>query len=305
MKFATYEYQGRIEIGVADEAQNRVLPLCKAEQAIKGTATMPVDMLGFVEMGEMAQALAAELVAKATADLYVPLDAVKLLAPIPRPRKNIFCIGKNYVEHVMELSADKDLGSAIPKYPMVFSKPPTSVVGPNAEVKNYKEFVTKLDYEVELALIIGKTGKNISKEQAYDYVFGYTIMNDVSARDWQKNHGQWLLGKGPDTFAPLGPWIVDKAEIGNPHNLNISTRINGELRQNANTGLMIFDIPTLIETISTLITLEAGDIIATGTPAGVGLGFLSDGKPHKLLQPGDEMVLEIEKIGKLINYIEK
>ena len=305
MKFATYEYQGQIQIGVADEAQNRVLPLCKAEQALKGTTTMPADMLGLLEMGEAAQALAAELVATATADLYVPLSAVKLLAPIPRPRKNIFCIGKNYVEHVLELSADKDLGSAIPKYPMVFSKPPTAVVGPNAEVKNYKEFVTKLDYEVELAVIIGKTGKNISKEQAYDYVFGYTIMNDVSARDWQKNHGQWLLGKGPDTFAPLGPWIVDKAEVGNPHNLNISTKINGELRQNANTSLMIFDIPTLIETISTLITLEAGDIIATGTPAGVGLGFLSDGKPHKLLQAGDEMVLEIEKIGKLINYIEK
>lgn len=305
MKLATYEYKGNVQIGIVDEPQARILPLCKAEQTLNGTSSLPPDMLGFLEMGDSAHALATELVAKATADLYVPLANVTLLAPIPRPRKNIFCIGKNYVEHVMELSADKDLGSAIPKYPMVFSKPPTAVVGPNAEVKNYKDFVTKLDYEVELAVIIGKTGKNISKEQAYDYVFGYTIMNDVSARDWQKNHGQWLLGKGPDTFAPLGPWIVDKAEIGKPHDLKISTKINGELRQDANTGLMIFDIPTLIETISTLITLEAGDIIATGTPAGVGLGFLSDGKPHKLLQPGDEMVLEIEKIGKLVNYIEK
>ena len=304
MKFATYEYKGNVEIGLVLTDKNLVLPLQRAEHELLGTQHLPNTMNEFLDMGDEAHNIAAELSSKVREDLCISLDKVKVLAPIPRPRKNIFCVGKNYVEHVMELSADKELGSALPKLPIIFSKPPTAVVGPNDIVKNYKEFVTKLDYEVELALIIGKTGKNISKEHAYDYVFGYTIMNDVSARDWQKNHVQWLLGKGPDTFAPLGPWIVDKDELGNPHYLKITTTINGEIRQAANTGMMIFDIPTLIETISTLITLEPGDIIATGTPAGVGLGFLSDGKPHKLLQPGDEMVLEIEKIGKLINHIE-
>lgn len=305
MKFATYEYQGHTEIGLVIAECSSILRLQHAEHKLLGTQHLPKTMNEFLDMGQTAYDLAAKLLGQAPPKLYISLDSVKLLAPIPRPRKNIFCVGKNYVEHVLELSADKDLGSALPKFPIIFSKPPTAVIGPNEFVNNYREFVTKLDYEVELAVIIGKTGKNISKENAYDYIFGYTIMNDISARDWQKRHGQWLLGKGPDTFAPLGPWIVDKQEISNPHDLKITTTINGEIRQAANTGMMIFDIPTLLATISTLITLEAGDIIATGTPAGVGLGFLSDGKPHKLLQPGDEMVLEIEKIGKLINKVEE
>ena len=160
---------------------------------------------------------------------------------------------------------------------------------------------SKLDYEVELAVVIGKKAFRVSKEKAYDYVFGYTIMNDVSARDLQKEHAQWVMGKSPDTFAPLGPSIVHKSDIPDPHNLYIRCSINGEIRQNANTKDMVFDIPTLIATISSVITLEPGDIIATGTPSGVGVGF----NPPKFLNFGDEMRLEIENIGVLVNTIEK
>lgn len=301
MKFATYEVNGKMAIGIVNQDKQCVLPLQAAENKYLGSSRLPNTLLEFIDMGDEACELARKIADKCDGSICIPLAEISLLAPIPRTRKNIFCIGKNYVEHALEFEKTKDVSVAVPKVPVIFSKPPTSITGPNTVVKNHKHMTSQLDYEVELAVVIGKTGSCIAKEQAYDYVFGYTILNDVSARDLQKSHSQWIMGKGPDTFAPMGPWIVDKQEISDPHNLYIRCSINGELRQNSNTKLMVFDIPTLIATLSSVVTLEAGDIIATGTPAGVGLGF----EPPKFMSCGDEMLCEIETIGQLLNTIEK
>jgi len=300
--YVTFEAQGKIEIGILSGNSQYVIPLQAAEQHYCNSNTLPATMLDFLEQGNAAVATVQNILAKIDDSCpKLPLDSVRLLAPIPRPRKNIFCIGKNYVEHALEFDKTKDVNVAVPKIPIVFSKPPTCVIGTGAVVKNHKHITSQLDYEVELAVVIGKKACRVAKEDAYEYVFGYTIMNDVSARDLQKAHGQWIMGKGPDTFAPLGPCITHKSYIPDPHSLSLQCFINGELRQNGNTKDMVFDIPTLIATLSSVITLEPGDIIATGTPAGVGGAF----NPPKFLQPGDEMRLEIEKIGVLVNTIEK
>ncbi|MDF2500046.1 MAG: Ureidoglycolate lyase [Anaerosporomusa subterranea] len=302
MNFVTFEAKGKTEIGILTEDKNSVIPLQAAGQLYCQNVTLPNTMLEFLDLGDVAVETIQKIIAKIDdACPKLPLSDVRLLAPIPWPRKNIFCIGKNYVEHALEFEKTTDVNAAVPKVPVIFSKPPTCVVGPGAVVKNHKHAISQIDYEVELAVVIGKKASQVAKAEAYDYVFGYTIMNDVSARDLQKAHSQWVMGKGPDTFAPLGPCIVHKSDIPNPHNLYIRCSINGEIRQNANTKDMVFDIPTLIATISSVVTLEPGDIIATGTPAGVGVGF----NPPKFLHPGDEMRLEIENIGVLINTIEK
>ena len=234
----------------------------------------------------------------------IPLDEVRLLAPIPRPRRNIFCIGKNYREHAREFTASgfdssaKSVAHAIPKAPIVFSKVPECVVGPGDVIRYPHGVSAQVDYEAELAVVIGREGRGISAGEAMDYVFGYTIVNDVTARDLQAKHSQWLLGKSQDTFCPMGPWIVTADEIDG-RNLGIRCHVNGELRQNASTSDLIFDIPFLISTISAGITLYPGDIIATGTPAGVGIGFT----PPRFLQPGDEIRIEIEGIGELCNTV--
>lgn len=302
MHFVTFQFNGKTDIGILSQDKAAVIPLQAAERVYCKSTTLPDTMLELIDGGETALAVVEKIVAGIdSACPRVPLSDVRILAPIPRPRKNIFCIGKNYVEHALEFEKTKNVDLAVPKVPVIFSKPPTCVVGPGATVKNHKHITSRLDYEVELAVVIGKKAFRVTKEEAYDTVFGYTIMNDVSARDLQKAHSQWIMGKGPDTFAPLGPCIVHKSDISNPHDLTIRSFINGEMRQNANTKDMVFDIPTLIATLSSVITLEPGDIIATGTPAGVGAGF----NPPKFLQPGDEMRLEIEKIGILINRIEE
>lgn len=302
MKFVTFETDGKATIGILSADQKFIIPLQAAEKHYCNRAALPDTMLELIGQGDAAIKTVQKILGRVDAACpKLPLGDVRLLAPIPRPQKNIFCIGKNYVEHALEFDKTGDVNTAVPKLPVVFSKPPTCVIGTGAIVKNHKHMTSKIDYEVELAVIIGKTASQVTKDKAYDYVFGYTIMNDVSARDLQKAHVQWLMGKSPDTFAPLGPCIVHKNDIPNPHNLAIKSVINGELRQNANTKDMVFDIPTLIATISSVITLEPGDIIATGTPAGVGGGF----NPPKFLQPGDEMRLEIENIGVLVNTLEK
>ena len=301
MQFVTFEQNNRQYVGVFTPDQQYIVPLNAAEQCLAGTAMIPMSMMDIICAGSELIPVIQQVVEKALRDqsILIAVSDVALLAPIPRPAKNIFCIGKNYQEHAFEFEKTRD-ESVLPKYPVVFSKPPTCVIGPNAKVKRHAEFVSQLDYEVELGVIIGKKGSQIQKENAYDYIFGYTIINDVTARDLQKNHMQWLMGKGPDTFAPMGPCIVHKSAIPNPHDLHIQAAINGEIRQNSNTKDMIFDIPTILATISSVITLEPGDIIATGTPAGVGAGF----NPPKFLKSGDVMELEISGIGKLINVIE-
>lgn len=230
-------------------------------------------------------------------------DSVKLLAPIPQPKRNIFCVGKNYVNHAHEFTnsgfdAGQTAKDAIPTDPIVFSKTPETVIAHKDKIWDAAGVSDALDYEAELAVIIGKGGRGISKDDALDHIWGYTIINDMTARDWQKRHKQWHLGKSFDTFGPMGPVVVTANDI-DTSNLDLKCWINGELRQNTNTRDLIFDIPTLIETISAGITLVPGDIIATGTPEGVGIGF----NPPRFLKRGDIVTIEIEGIGILENEV--
>jgi 2-keto-4-pentenoate hydratase/2-oxohepta-3-ene-1,7-dioic acid hydratase in catechol pathway len=228
----------------------------------------------------------------------VLLDEVTLLAPIV-PRRNIMCVGKNYSEHAREFArSGYEAGATddIDPYPALFSKLPSTVIGPGERIRLHPQVTQKVDYEAELAVIIGPGGTRIPKTAAYDHVWGYTILNDVTARDLQRNHKQWFLGKSLDSFAPMGPWIVTADEV-DPEALQVVCKVNGDERQNANTRDLIFDIPTLIETLSGAITLMPGDVIATGTPAGVGLGL----DPPQFLKPGDRVEISISGIGTLEN----
>lgn len=233
---------------------------------------------------------------------WQPLEGLRLRAPLV-PHRNVFCVGKNYHEHAAEFarsgfdtSAAK--GETAPAAPVVFTKAPSTVVGTGDEVMPFTELTRQLDYEAELAVVIGKPGRGIRPEDAWDHVWGYTIVNDVTARDLQQKHRQWFIGKSMDTFCPMGPWIVTADEV-DATNLTVKCWINGELRQDAVTSDLIFDIPTIIATLSAGMTLKAGDVIATGTPAGVGIGF----SPPRFLVPGDLMKIEIGGIGTLENRI--
>jgi 2-keto-4-pentenoate hydratase/2-oxohepta-3-ene-1,7-dioic acid hydratase in catechol pathway len=217
------------------------------------------------------------------------LASVTLLAPIPRPPK-LVCVGLNYRDHAAESRSE------IPKVPTIFNKFPSVVVGPGAPIVLPKAS-RKPDYEAEFAFVIGKGGRHIAAENALDHVFGYTIMNDVTARDFQTATSQWLLGKTFDGFAPLGPWIVTKDEIPDPHSLDISLEIGGEILQQSNTRELVFRIPELIAYVSTAVTLEPGDVFATGTPGGVGFAR----KPPRWLKPGEEVIIRISQIGELRN----
>ncbi|WP_144150901.1 fumarylacetoacetate hydrolase family protein [Paraburkholderia sp. BCC1885] len=226
-----------------------------------------------------------------------------ILAPIDQPRRNIFCVGKNYSEHAAEFQKSgfdhsaKD-GEFAPEAPVVFTKPASTVIGPGAEIPRHANVTSQLDYEAELGVVIGKGGRGITKSDAMNHVFGYTVINDVTARDLQKLHRQWFIGKALDGFCPMGPYVVTADEVDG-QNLDIRCWVNGELRQNSNTRQLIFDIPTLIATLSAGIELQPGDVIATGTPAGVGIGF----SPPKFLQAGDEVRIEIQNVGVLVNKI--
>lgn len=234
----------------------------------------------------------------------MPLAQVRFAAPIPRPRRNVLCVGKNYREHAQEFtrsgfdsSASKP-ADAIPTAPIVFTKMPETVIATGEAVRYPTGASDQLDYEAELGVIIGKGGRDIAKGDALDHVFGYVSINDVTARDRQATHKQWFLGKSLDTFCPMGPWIATRDELDGTQ-LDVKCWINGELRQNANTRDLIFDIPTLIATISAGLTLRPGDVIATGTPAGVGIGFT----PPRFLQRGDVMEIEIDGLGRLSNTV--
>jgi len=216
---------------------------------------------------------------------------IEWLAPIPRTPKNVICVGKNYADHAAEM------GSAAPEKLMIFTKATTTIAADEQDLPIHADVTDNLDYEGELAVVISKKGKNIPKQLAYDYVFGYTIANDVTARDIQTDHGQYFLGKSLDGSCPMGPYLVTKDEIPNPHKLSIVTKVNEEVRQNDNTGSMIFKIEDLIEEISRFVTLEPGDVIMTGTPAGVGKGF----NPPIYLKKDDTVKISIEGIGTLAN----
>jgi len=232
-----------------------------------------------------------------------PLADVKVLAPIDQPRRNIFCVGKNYHEHAAEFqnsgfdSSAKN-GEHAPEAPVLFTKPASTIIGPGDKIPRHTSVTSQLDYEAELGVVIGKAGRNISKANAMDYVFGYTVINDFTARDLQKLHRQWFLGKSLDGFCPMGPYLVTADEVDG-QNIDVKCWVNGDLRQNSNTSNLIFDIPTLIETLSAGIELQPGDVIATGTPAGVGIGFT----PPRFLQKGDVVRIEIENVGVLENEV--
>ena len=300
MKFVTFQKDQGSAAGVWLEGE-RVLDLAAAAK-LSGQALDLSSVLAVVQGGEPALDAVKALVAKAgeLSAAVLPAGQVKLLAPIPRPTKNVFCVGRNYVEHVKEGYAMRGLAQGdLPTVPQFFSKPPASVVGPGAEVRYPSKITQAFDYEVELAVIIGKTGRDIPAEQAFDHVWGYSVLNDVTARDLQRSHGQWFKGKGLDTTCPMGPWIVDKAEVGDPSDLELTFHLNGEQRQRATVDMMIFDIPTIIASLSAGLTLEAGDIIATGTPSGVGFAM----EPKGLMKGGDVMTCEISRVGKLINTV--
>lgn len=286
MKLLTYRYDGIERVGVL-----------RGDEVID-LSPLAASMLELIESWPDLKAEVQKLVAAAEGGRA--LSAVELRAPIPRPRKNIICLGMNYAAHAIESLRAKGLPEKLPEYPVFFSKMPTAVNHPNAPVPLMPDVSAQRDWEVELAVIIGRRGRDIPASAALDYVFGYTIMNDVSARDLQMRHQQFFYSKSLDGSAPLGPWIVTADEIPDPHALGIRLRLNGELVQNSTTRDMIFDIPTCIATFSRGITLEPGDIIATGTPAGVGMGMT----PQRWLKAGDVMEAEIDGIGVLRNTVE-
>ena len=231
------------------------------------------------------------------------LSGVRLLAPFPRPARNIFCVGKNYREHAHEFDDsgfDATSGaSAVPDRPVIFTKPPSSVIGPDEPIPGHLDPTSSTDYEGELAVVIGTGGRAIAAADAFRHVFGYTIVNDVTARTLQHAHKQWFLGKSIDGFCPMGPCVLTADAVPDVRALRLQTRVNGELRQDAPVADLIFDIPTLIETLSAGITLQPGDIIATGTPAGVGIGF----KPPRYLKRGDVVAITVDGIGTLSNSV--
>jgi 2-keto-4-pentenoate hydratase/2-oxohepta-3-ene-1,7-dioic acid hydratase in catechol pathway len=284
MKLASFTYQGLDQVGHVNDALNVVHP-------IKEAADM-VDLITRYHQFPSKPAFDGP---------GIDISEVRMRAPIALPRRNIFCVGKNYREHAKEFSrsgfeAGAVRGVELDEYPAVFSKGPNTVVGPTDNVQLHSHITSSVDYEAELAIIIGKGGINIRRDDAYDHIFGYTIVNDVTARDRQKNHKQWFLGKTLDTFCPMGPWITTADEL-DPENLDVRSWINGELRQSANTRDLIFGIPELVATISAGLLLVPGDIIATGTPAGVGIGFT----PPKFLKAGDIASIEITGIGRIEN----
>jgi 2-keto-4-pentenoate hydratase/2-oxohepta-3-ene-1,7-dioic acid hydratase in catechol pathway len=265
-------------------------------------ASIPGAPVSVAQAAALSSAALKKL-AKAAADVKAkPLAKVKLLAPIPRPARNIFCVGKNYHEHAKEFAQsgfDATAKEIVPEAPVVFTKPPTAVSGPGDIIPASLDDTKSVDYEGELAIVIGKGGRGIAKSDAMKHVFGYTIVNDVTSRKLQQLHRQWVLGKGIDGFCPMGPCVTTADEIGDPAKLRLTTHINGKLRQDALVNDLIFDIPTLITTISRYITLEPGDVIATGTPAGVGIGFT----PPKFLKKGDVVRIEVSGIGVLENTV--
>jgi 2-keto-4-pentenoate hydratase/2-oxohepta-3-ene-1,7-dioic acid hydratase in catechol pathway len=261
---------------------------------------LPGTMLGLIDQAATDLPILADLIKEKQlpSGSAVPVENVRFLAPIPRPRKNIFGIGLNYSEHVRESARTLDTSKELPKQPVVFSKPPTTVIGPGDAVQHNAGMTQQLDWEVELAVIIGRTATRIKTADAIQHVFGYSVIIDISARD-NRRAGQWIFSKGQDTYAPFGPVIVTADEIPNPHDLRLWLKVNGQMKQDSNTKFMIFNVPFLISDLSSGMTLEPGDIIATGTPDGVGAGRT----PQEFLWPGDVIEAGIEGIGVLRNPV--
>ncbi|HQR52068.1 MAG TPA: fumarylacetoacetate hydrolase family protein [Burkholderiales bacterium] len=269
--------------------------------AARAGMTLPFDagdMVSLIAAGESARGALRHLAAAASA-VCLPESAVRLLAPIPRPRKNVFCVGWNYLEHFAEGEAVRKSGDNLPEHPVFFSKAVTAVIGPFDTIPFDVRVSAKLDWEVELGVVIGRHGKNIRQADALDHVFGYTVIDDVSARDLQRQHGgQWLKGKSLDGTCPMGPCIVTRDEL-DAGDLRLTTRVNGVVKQDSRTRHLYFSLPRLIEELSLGMTLEPGDVLSTGTPQGVGFAR----NPPEFLAPGDVVESEIEGIGCLRNRV--
>jgi acylpyruvate hydrolase len=303
LKLLSYQKPNEIKLGLYLESWVVDLSLVynflskKNEQKFK--RGFPSDMISLIQDGLKKTRLVEKVLKqdlqkflRKLPQAFSKLEDIKLLAPIPKMRKNIICLGLNYADHA------KETNTPLPQKPIFFTKSPTSIIGPQDEIilpNSSKE----IDYEVELAFIIGKKGKNISQYEAQEYIAGYTVFNDITARDLQRTHRQWFKGKSLDSFAPMGPFLVTKDEVLNPHDLKLSLKVNGEIMQRSNTSKMYFRIPTLLECLSQDMTVEPGDIVATGTPAGV--GFMR--KPPIFLKHGDIVEAYVEKIGIIKNRV--
>ena len=297
MRLLTYERDGAPRLGFL--LSDQVVDAAGAASA-QGEA-VPDDMLAFIREGEQALECARRVIGALVADPALqrayarPSTEVRLLAPIPRPARNIVCVGLNYAEH----AAESRVTQGLPEHPVYFTKPPTTVIGPDALIPWHGELSRRVDWEVELVAVIGKGGRNIAEAHALEHVFGYTVGNDVTARDLQSLHQQWYKGKGLDGFCPLGPWIVTKDQLPNPQDVRLQLRVNGETKQDASTSDMVFTVARLISVLSLGMTLEAGDLLMTGTPSGVGFAR----QPPEYLQPGDVVDAEIDRIGVLHNVV--
>ena len=307
MRLVTFTQKNQQRIGLMN-SQHQVVDLAEVNRRYLRGGSPPflASMQAFIEAGAKALQVAKKAekyVAEknsgeqkklaGTGSLFKS-SQIKLLAPIPWPRKNVVMLGINYREHVDEGARARELEIKYPEWPVYFTKPATSVIGHMGKVVHHK-ITDRLDWEIELAVVIGKKGRDIPKDKAYDYIFGYTICLDMTARELQRQHGQWFKGKSLDTFCPVGPWIVHKSALPDPQQVRLICRVNGEVMQDGNTRDMIFDIPTIIESLSGGLTLEPGDIISTGTPSGVGFARV----PPVYLKPGDKVEGEIEGIGVL------
>ncbi len=298
MKLVSFLLDGSPVAGLA--LPGGVAPIARAAKAAGADIDLS-SVLGIIRGG--AAALDAvrrvsERAANGQVEL-IPTAAAPLLAPIPALPRNAFCVGRNYVDHVKEGAAARNTDLKLPEAPQFFTKATHTLIGPEADVRLDEKVTRRMDYEVELALVIGRGGRDIPAEAAFDHIFGYSIANDVTARDLQKRHDQWFKGKSLDTTLPFGPWIIDREEIGDPTTLEVSMTVNGEERQRARVSQMIFDIPTIIASLSAGLTLEPGDVIATGTPSGVGFAM----NPPQYLKGGDVMVARIDRIGELRNRV--
>lgn len=296
MRLVTYRSSVEAEARLGAIVGDVVLDLARFGAAQGGG--LPSTMLDFIDLGPAAVSATSALIAEADGTFplgtAVPLGNVKLLAPIPRPRKNVFGIGLNYTEHVAESARSLDSSPELPREPVIFSKPPTSVIGPDEPILHDRTITQQLDWEVELAAIIGSRARRVSRADALRYVFGYTVCIDMSARDCRRA-GQWIYSKGQDSYCPMGPVVVTADEIPDPQTLDLWLTVNGVEKQRSNTSYMLFKVDELVADISKGITLEPGDIIATGTPAGVGAGR----DPQEWVWPGDTIVACVEGIGTL------
>ena len=281
MRFITYQSEIGPTLGLLDGERARPLP--------------GMDMLGLIRQGQAGLALARDISTTA-----LPLSSLALLAPIPNPPRNIICLGMNYAAHAAESMRAKNFPVKMPEVPVFFTKATTAVNAPYGDIPFDPRVSSQLDWEVELGVVIGQQGVDIPRQRAFEHVFGYTVLNDVSARDLQSSHQQFFKGKSLDGSCPMGPAIVTRDEIPDPHNLRLRCWVNGEIKQDSTTADLIFDIPAIIEWLSRGMTLLPGDIISTGTPSGVGFART----PPEFLQPGDVVECEVEGIGRLRNQVE-